>query len=72
LKYTARVARDILAVPGVSISVERLFSGVMHTIGCSVVHDHGDSVRGYCYQGVAEVGLAQGVNYMDFIKIHDK
>jgi hypothetical protein len=32
LKYTARVARDILAIEGVSISVERLFSGVKHTL----------------------------------------
>jgi hypothetical protein len=27
-----------------------------HSIGCSVFHEHGDGVRGYCYQGKAEVG----------------
>ncbi|KAJ7831822.1 hypothetical protein B0H14DRAFT_3463771 [Mycena olivaceomarginata] len=32
LKYMARIARDILAIPGVSISVERLFSSLKHTL----------------------------------------
>jgi hypothetical protein len=30
-----------------------------HSIGCSVIHDRGDGVRGYCYQGVAEIGGAR-------------
>jgi hypothetical protein len=31
----ARIARDILAIPGVSISVERLFSSSKHTLSDS-------------------------------------
>jgi hypothetical protein len=55
--HMARVGRDILAIPGVSIAFESLFSSLKHTLSdASVIHDRGGGVRRYYYQGIVEVG----------------
>jgi hypothetical protein len=69
----ARAARDILAIPEVSISVERLFSSLNHTLS---------DARESMTAEMASVdivtkewlrsGLAEGVNYTDFIRINSK
>jgi hypothetical protein len=72
LKYIVRVVWDILAIPGVSISVERLFSSVKHTLSDarSSMTVETASVD-FVTKEWLKLGLSQGVNYMDFIKIHD-
>jgi hypothetical protein len=72
LKYMTHVVQDILAIPGVSVSVEHLFSSVKHTLS-----DAGSSMTAETMsvdvvtKEWLNSGLGQGVNYMDFIKIHD-
>jgi hypothetical protein len=60
------VARDILAIPGVSISVERLFSSLKHTLS--------DTQSSMTVEMVSvdivtkewlKSGLAEGVNYTE-------
>ena len=69
----ARVARDILAIPGVSISVERLFSGLKHTLSDARASMTAETASvDIVTKEWLKSGLAEGVNYMDFIKIHAK
>ena len=74
LGFMARVARDILAIPGVNISVERLFSSVKHTLT-----DARSSMTAemapldIVTKERLKARLVDGINYMDFIKlIHSK
>jgi hypothetical protein len=73
LKYMALVAQDILAIPGVSISVERLFSSLKHTLSDSRASITADtvSVDVVCKEWLKS-GLAEGVNYTDYIRIHEE
>jgi hypothetical protein len=67
------VARDILAIPGVSISAECLFSSLKHTLS---------NARSSMTAETASVdivtkewlksGLAEGVDYMEFIRINNQ
>jgi hypothetical protein len=68
----ARVAQDIHAIPGVSISVERLFSSVKHTLSdaWSSMTAETASVDILTKEWLKST-LSQGINYMDFVKIHD-
>ena len=69
----ARVARDILAIPGVSISVERLFSSLKHTLSDARASMTAETASvDIITKEWLKSGLAEGVNYMDFIKIHAK
>ncbi|KAF7348260.1 Reverse transcriptase-RNase H-integrase [Mycena sanguinolenta] len=72
LKYMARVARDILAIPGVSVSVERLFSSVKRTLTDSRSSMTAETA---CVDIVTKEwlksGLGEGINYMDFVNTHD-
>ena len=65
----ACIARDILAIPGVSISVERLFSSSKHTLS--------DSRSSLTAQSASKTviakewlkkGLGEGVNYLDNVR----
>ncbi|KAK7045126.1 reverse transcriptase-RNase H-integrase [Favolaschia claudopus] len=60
LKYVARVARDVLAVPGRTTADDRA-SMTAETISVDVVT-----------KAWLKSGLGEGVNYTDFIKIHAK
>ncbi|KAJ7808721.1 hypothetical protein B0H14DRAFT_3482044 [Mycena olivaceomarginata] len=71
--WAKHVTWDILAIPGVSISVECLFSSLKHTLSdarSSMTAETAsvDIVTMECLKS----GLAEGVNYTDFIKIHEK
>jgi hypothetical protein len=67
------VPQNILALPGVRIFVKHLFSSLKHTLS---------DARSSMIAATASVdivtkewlksGLAEGVNYMDFIRIHEK
>ncbi|KAJ7354026.1 hypothetical protein DFH08DRAFT_803936 [Mycena albidolilacea] len=71
LKYMGCVAWDILAIPGVSISVERLFSSLKKTITDERASKTVETVFvDVVTKEWLKLGLAKGVNYMDFIKIH--
>ena len=66
----ALVARDILAIPGVSISVERLFSSLKHTLSNARSSMTAETVSvDIVTKEWLKEGLAEGVNYTDFIKI---
>jgi hypothetical protein len=65
------VAWDILTIPGVSISVERLFSSLKKTITDERASKTVETVSvDVVTKEWVKLGLAKGVNYMDFIKIH--
>ena len=69
----AQVARDILAIPGVSISVERLFSSLKHTLSDARSSMTAETASvGIVTKKRSKSGLGEGVNYMDFIKTHSK
>ena len=72
LKYMAlQVARGILAIPGVSISVERLFSSLKHTLSNARSSMTAETVSvDIVTKEWLKAGLAEGVNYTDFIKIN--
>jgi hypothetical protein len=73
LKYMGRVARDILAIPGVSISVERLFSSLKHTLSDARSSMTAETASvDIVTKEWLKSGLAEGVNYTDFIKIYEK
>jgi coproporphyrinogen III oxidase-like Fe-S oxidoreductase len=64
---------DILAIPGVGISVERLFLSLKHTLSndsasMTVETASLDIVTKEWFKS----GLSEGVNRMDIIKIHSK
>ena len=73
MKYMERVARDILAIPGVSISVERLFSSLKHTLSDARSSMTAETASvDIVTKEWLKSGLEEGVNYTDFIKIHEK
>lgn len=67
----ARVARDILAIPGVSISVERLFSSVKHTLSDARSSMTAETAAvDIVTKEWLKSGLAEDVDYMKFINAH--
>lgn len=66
----ARIARDVLAIPGVSISVERLFSSSKHTLS-----DTRSSLSAVSASKTVVVkewlkkGFGENVNYLDGARI---
>src|ERR1700761_3874834 len=66
LKYMALVARDILAIPGVSISVERLFSSLKHTLSNARSSMTAETVSvDIVTKEWLKAGLVEGANYTD-------
>ncbi|KAJ7348278.1 hypothetical protein DFH08DRAFT_698178 [Mycena albidolilacea] len=65
----ARVPRP-LAIPGVSISVEHLFLSLKHTLSDALSSMTAETVSVDIFtKEWLKSGLAEGVNYTDFIKI---
>jgi hAT family C-terminal dimerisation region len=67
----ARIARDILAIPGVSISVERLFSSSKHTLSdarSSLSAKSGSKT--VVAKEWLKRGFGEGMNYLDDIHTH--
>jgi hypothetical protein len=69
LKYMGYIVRDILAIPGVSISVEHLFSSLKHTLSDAQSSMTAETAS---VDIATKEWLKSGVNYTDFIKIHKK
>ncbi|KAJ7349646.1 hypothetical protein DFH08DRAFT_617137, partial [Mycena albidolilacea] len=66
------VVRDILAIPGVSISIEHLLSSVKHTLSDARSSMTAETVSvDIVTKEWSKSGLGQGINYVDFIEIHD-
>jgi hypothetical protein len=62
----SQIARDILAIPGVSISVERLFSSSKHTLSDTCPSMTATSAsRTVVAKEWLKKGLSDGVNYLD-------
>ena len=62
----SRIARDILAIPGVSISVERLFSSSKHTLSDSRSSMTAESAsKTVVAKEWLKQGLGDGVDYLD-------
>ena len=71
LKYMSRVARNILAIPDESISVECLFSSLKHTLSHARTSMTSETVfLDVVTKEWLKSGLAEGVDYTDFIKIN--
>lgn len=67
----ARIARDILAIPGVSISVERLFSSSKHTLSDTRSSLSAKSAsKTVVAKEWLKKGFGNGVNYLDNIHTH--
>ncbi|TFK80675.1 hypothetical protein K466DRAFT_503485 [Polyporus arcularius HHB13444] len=67
----SRIARDILAIPGVSIGVERLFSSCRHTLTDprSSLSPDTASMTIICKEWLKR-GLGDDVDYLEGISIH--
>ncbi|KIJ06441.1 hypothetical protein PAXINDRAFT_87244, partial [Paxillus involutus ATCC 200175] len=67
----SQIARDILAIPGVSVSVERLFSSTKHTLS-----DSRSSMTAITASKTVitkewlRKGLGEDINYLANISIH--
>jgi hypothetical protein len=67
----SRIARDILAIPGVSISVERLFSSSKHTLSDLQSSMMASSAsKTVVAKEWLKQGLGNGVEYLDGQQIH--
>jgi len=67
----SRIARDILAIPGVSIAVERLFSSCRHTMADERASMNIDSVwKTIIAKEWLKRGMADNLDYLDGIRIH--
>ena len=67
----ARIARDILAIPGVSISVERLFSSSKHTLSDSRSSLSAESAsKTVVAKEWLKNGFGEGLDYLDNVQIH--
>ena len=67
----ARIARDILAIPGVSISVERLFSSSKHTLSDVRSSLSAESAsKTVVAKEWLKRGFGEGVNYLDDVRTH--
>jgi hypothetical protein len=65
----ARIARDILAIPGVSISVERLFSSSKHTLSDSRSSLTAESAsKTVIAKEWLKKGLGEGVDYLENVR----
>jgi hypothetical protein len=65
------IARDVLAIPGVSISVERLFSSSKHTLSDSRSSLTASSAsKTVVAKDWLKQGLGNGVEYLDGQQIH--
>jgi hypothetical protein len=66
----ALIARDILAIPGVSISVERLFSSSKHTLSDSRSAMTAESAsKTVVAKEWLKKGLGVGINYLDDVRV---
>jgi hypothetical protein len=66
----AHIARDVLAIPGVSISVERLFSSSKHTLSDSRSSLTAQSAsKTVVVKEWLKKGFGDGVNYLDDFRI---
>ncbi|KAL4256202.1 Ribonuclease H-like superfamily protein [Pleurotus pulmonarius] len=69
----SRIARDILAIPGVSVSVERLFSSSKHTVSDTRSSLHAISAsKSIVTKDWLKRGLGDGVAYLDGASIWNK
>lgn len=67
----ARVARDILAIPGVSISVERLFSSSKHTLSDSRSSLSAESAsKTVVAKEWLKNGFGEGLDYLENVRTH--
>jgi hypothetical protein len=67
----ARIACDILAIPGVSISVERLFSSRKHTLSDVQSSLSAESAsKTVVAKEWLKRGFGEGVNYLDDVHTH--
>jgi len=65
------VARDILAIPGVSISVERLFSSSKHTLSdLQSSMTAASASKTVVAKEWLKQGLGNGIDYLDGQQIH--
>jgi hypothetical protein len=65
----ARIARDILAIPGVSISVERLFSSSKHTLSDARSSLTAESAsKTVVAKELLKKGFGEGLNYLDDVR----
>jgi len=66
----ALIARDILAIPGVSISVERLFSSSKHTLSDARSAMTAESAsKTVVAKEWLKKGLGVGINYLDDVHV---
>jgi len=67
----ARIARDILAILGVSISIERLFSSSKHTLLDAQSSLSAESaLKTVVAKEWLKKGFGEGVNYLDDVCTH--
>ena len=65
----ACIARDILAIPGVSISVERLFSSSKHTLSDARSSLTAESAsKTIVAKELLKKGFREGLNYLDDVR----
>ncbi|KII89944.1 hypothetical protein PLICRDRAFT_107806, partial [Plicaturopsis crispa FD-325 SS-3] len=67
----SRIARDILAIPGVSVSVERLFSSSKHTLTDSRSSMGVESAsKTILTKEWLKKGFGEGLHYLENVSIH--
>ncbi|TFY75902.1 hypothetical protein EWM64_g8111 [Hericium alpestre] len=68
----SRIARDILAIPGVSVLVERLFSSSKHTLSDTRSSLMAETASmAVVSKELLKKGLGENVNYLDGVAIHE-
>ncbi|KIJ07766.1 hypothetical protein PAXINDRAFT_89869, partial [Paxillus involutus ATCC 200175] len=67
----SQITRDVLAIPGVSVSVERLFSSTKHTLtdsrSCMTATT---ASRTVVTKEWLKKGLGEGIDYLADVSIH--
>jgi hypothetical protein len=67
----ARIARDVLAIPAVSVAVERLFSSSKHTLSDSRSSMTAETASAaVIMKELLKLGLSDGIQYLDGVSIH--
>lgn len=67
----SRIARDILAIPGVSIAVERLFSSSKHTMSDSRSSMAASTAATTVVtKELLNAGFGEGLDYLEGVSIH--
>jgi len=68
----SRVARDVLASPAVSVSVERLFSSSKHTLSetRSSLSAKSASITIICKEWL-KLGYGEGIKYLEGVAVHE-